>query len=248
MATARSAALIEGWSALRLETQSRAVSRWSELLDTFGSVHGAAARDRFARMRSLIMEFASVQEATYELHRGVAPHFDLFRLLGGENDELLHSRILAWIFDPYGSHAQGAELFRAACAGLGLNVEFTGREYHVRTEHKELEARIDIVAYGRDFLIYFENKIGAGEGVDQTHRESRDMASLAKRLRVPVAACTGVYVSPRRARVASPLFRSVTWQELTEAMNPTVEATGAIEVRCFLKQWFKTLARTGVDE
>src|SRR5271157_4066243 len=210
MATARFAALIEGWSALRVEAQCRAVSRWAELIDTFGATRGAAARDRLARLRSLIMEFTSVREATYEGHREVAPHFELFRLIERESDELLHSRILAWVFNPFGSHAQGADLFRAACAGLGLKVEFTGRDYHIRPEYKELEARVDVVAYGREFLIYFENKIGAGEGANQTPRESRDMASLARRLRIPIAACTGVYISPRLAHVASRSFRSVT--------------------------------------
>ena len=36
--------------------------------------------------------------------------------------------------------------------------------------------------------------------------------------------------------------------EVTEALSPAVEGIAAIEVRCFLKQWLKTLARTGVDE
>ena len=48
----------------------------------------------------------------YKSNRKIAPYFNPIDLFKVKFDEITHSNILSWTFDPYGSHNQGDLYFR----------------------------------------------------------------------------------------------------------------------------------------
>ena len=73
------------------------------------------------------------------------------------------------------------------------------------------------------------------------------MAALAARLSIPFESCLGLYLSPNRSHVAPP-FRSVTWEELAQALQKAVENIAPVEVRYFLSQWLRSLKKMGRNQ
>jgi hypothetical protein len=63
--------------------------------------------------RLLLDKCAELRRRNVDDARSVAPEHNVFRLLGLEHAEvMLHSRFLADLLDPYGSHAQGSLFLR----------------------------------------------------------------------------------------------------------------------------------------
>lgn len=216
-------------------------TRLEQLLTEFESVRSIQTGIRFSHLSGLLRDYGAVRRSVWEQKRLTAPDFSLFEVLRIDTDELSHSRTLAWTLNPFASHAQGPSFFTCACASLKLDIPDPGWEYTVRTEHREAESRIDIVVYGRRFLIYLENKIDAQEGYRQTEREARDMFRLAESLRIPKTNCRGLFISPRRVPMTETAFLSITWAEIAQAFEPLIYDVVPADVRSFLFQWLRTL-------
>lgn len=105
---------------------------------------------------------------------------DMLSVLGRQRDELTHSRLIAWLLVPTGRHGLGRAFLRgfldAAWPGEGLmssglvsvetEVTAGGLDAHGRIH----EARADIVVRGNELTVVVENKVDAGEQVDQCER------------------------------------------------------------------------------
>ncbi len=105
---------------------------------------------------------------------------DLLSVLGRQRDELTHSRILGWLLSPTGGHGLGRRFLRTLLdhvwPGEGLlqsGVVTVGIEV-TRSAADEFglsrEARADVVLVGEDVTVVIENKLDAGEQVDQCER------------------------------------------------------------------------------
>jgi len=104
-----------------------------------------------------------------------APHFNIFRVLNIERREVkLHSRFLAELLDPCGSHSQKDHF-------LNLFFEVTGlprpskptkpSNWRITVEESAAKfGRLDIVLRANGFILAIENKIDAGEQEEQMAR------------------------------------------------------------------------------
>ena len=130
-----------------------------------------------------------ILDANLERLEDMLAEFNLFDVLRIERAELQHSAFLAWLLDPRGSHRLGDYFLRRFITQAALEaqkLDFNNQfsipspfvvdgwglnDIEVFTERQAGSGRrrIDILLVGRDdeFACVIENKIGAGEGVDQ---------------------------------------------------------------------------------
>lgn len=86
----------------------------------------------------------------------LSPDFSIFDFLDTRENGI--SRILKWLLDPKGSHAQG-DLFLNRFAEL-IGFERLEGDIHCRTEFPTADRRrIDVVACAKGYAIAIENKI-----------------------------------------------------------------------------------------
>ncbi|MFO7948090.1 MAG: PD-(D/E)XK nuclease family protein [Armatimonadota bacterium] len=174
-----------------------------------------------------------------------AVDFNVFPLLRVNNDEVIHSRFLSWLFDRRESHGQ-QHLFAGALLELcGLYVEEeTLQHYSVYPEFSQAESIIDIVIYRQwDFIVYLENKINAGEQSDQLAREYRDMRRLARTLHVPEDRQIAVFLTPTgRKPVSDDAARwlCISYPQFADTLRPTLDDISDPRTKFIVGDWLKT--------
>lgn len=116
-------------------------------------------------------QFKDSCAAYAERERTEAPRFNLVRLLELERLESHHSRILADLLDPRGTHGQGALFLERFLDLIGLShikAKVASPAAHVEVTPEEritAESRPDIVVRCVPwFVLVIENKIQSGEG------------------------------------------------------------------------------------
>lgn len=110
-----------------------------------------------------LFHHAAILRATY--HR--APGFNLFSVLRSHSDEvLLHSRFLAHLLNPDGSHGCGDSLLRAFLETVGVR-GFDSASAKVQAEYKNIDIFIHNTQ-GQALVI--ENKIYARDAYEQIYR------------------------------------------------------------------------------
>ena len=145
--------------------------------------------------------------------------FNILDLTGVGSDEVKHSSILAWLFDPGSRHACGTRFLRALLKAASIPVsEEDICNCYVRTEFSGSDSIIDIlIANPGTFLVYLENKTVSPEGKDQIDREYRDMLRLGESLCVPKNMMFPVFLTPSGRRPTSGRpepWRTVSYREL----------------------------------
>ena len=146
------------------------------------------------------------------------PDFQTINLLdvfGIGRQEVPHSRFLAWLLDPRGSHGLGAAFLDAF---LRLVQQTCGREFDadlgavkVSLERGTDGGVPDITVIGHNFLCFVENKILAAEGVDQTQRYADSAEKEANRRGIPSDHVLLVFLSPRGSRPKDRRFHALAY-------------------------------------
>ncbi len=134
-----------------------------------------------------------------KLEAALSDDFSLFSVLGLRcDDELLHSRVLAWLLDRRREHGRDSLFFQAFLKAAGIVLPSSAiSTYRVQLEWAREESRIDVSAYQKEeFVVFIENKTLSDEGDEQLHREESDMERLANALRVPRARQFLVFLTP----------------------------------------------------
>jgi PD-(D/E)XK nuclease superfamily len=113
------------------------------------------------------------KEKAWELE--TAPHFNIFRVLSIERREVkLHSRFLAELLDPCGSHSQQDHFLNLffEVAGLPWPCKPTKpSDWRITVEESAVKfGRLDIVLRANGFILAIENKIDANEQEEQMAR------------------------------------------------------------------------------
>jgi len=161
-------------NSLDLSDRQNPLGEIRELLKRVDKLKEGHASERLSTIGAILEESANVEQRRLVRAREGAPQHNLFRLLGIERSEVgLHSRLLADLLDPYGSHGQGALFLQRFFQMLGRHDREIGDlagaipdtpprwEWAIGRERE----RIDISIRNRrlGILIFIENKIDAGE-------------------------------------------------------------------------------------
>ncbi len=129
------------------------------------------AEELKARLGTFWPQFQAARAAYAESERREAPKFNLLRLLGLVEVEQAHSRILADLLNPRGTHGQGGLFLEAFLDHVGLRdikpkLIAPGAHLEVFYEHPITGGRADIVVRCLpSLLLVIENKIKADESM-----------------------------------------------------------------------------------
>lgn len=188
------------------------------------SIRGAQEKRATDRIGELLRCHDEAVRARQELHASTSPMLNCWAILGLEQSEVQHSRVLAWLLDRRGSHAQGSLFLQHICteilSGNTLPDSCFRENYRVRTEVAHERSRIDIEVLSKTFVIHFEVKVTAREGEAQTDRERHDLQQKATSLSIPAERVFGVYLT----RDGSPcgdrsVFAPVGWKRIVRAVT-----------------------------
>ena len=177
----------------------------------------------------------------YESNRKVANHFNPIKLFKVKFDEITHSNILSWIFDPYGSHNQGDLFFKYSLKHFNYSIKYDPRNYKVIKEFRGYESIVDIVIYSKDFVFFIENKTLSSEGLDQTNREYRDLRRFSKKMSIKKDSNFSIFLSPKGSKPLNKNFKPITYRSLSIAFEESLEEIEAPYVGYFIKSWLNIL-------
>ena len=126
-----------------------------------------------ARIHPLLTLARTLRHYENALAKANGDRFNLFEILRLQSDEASHSRMLAELLDPNGSHAQGAVFLKRFLVELQIS-DFDADSAKVMTEVSVSDGRMDIVLRdGQRREIVIENKIFAQLQNDQLGRYHR---------------------------------------------------------------------------
>lgn len=163
------------------------------------------------------------------------PRFDPYIASGFAPDEPCLTRALSQLINPLGTHGFGPLLLKAlvcavstptndkiADAVVSAIEHGDGRGTVVREPYGDRSNKIDIVVFGRGYIVAIENKKrGGGEGFNQTPRYSAILDRIA--VRAGGVPCVAVYLSPEGANPADEKFRPLRVPDLVSAMGEALE-------------------------
>lgn len=173
-----------------MDTPITEVARLSSFLQDFRKFDEESRRRRLNALGSYLDQLGgdlkTLREKSAEQDRLYAPHFNVFRLLGIERDEVsLHTAFLAELLNPNGPHGQGHLFLRAFFDTAGKHEGFVPpskpldeHQWSVQSEvyvggGNILDLRIESPSLR--YVVVVEDKIDAGEQHDQLRRYGRWM-------------------------------------------------------------------------
>jgi hypothetical protein len=188
-----------------------------------------------------------------------APYFNIFRLLGIErNEALLHTRFLAELLSPRGSHGQGIVFLKNFFDVAGGKAGFTapsdlsaGHQWSIQCEvfvggGNILDLRIEnpILRY----TCVIENKIDAGEGDEQLSRYARWMMQSRRDYKVRQL----VFLTPtgRISKTSGEFsYACLSYRDdLVRMLNASLASISAAPVVEVVKQYLYTVERLTTEE
>ena len=211
-------------------------------------------------MLSALRSFACGNSALESLEENLV-EFDAFSFLGIATVEDFHSKMLAWLLDPQGSHAAGDYFLKRFLLETGsvAKEELDEAEWSnvavQREWHNEVDGRIgflDILVLNVDasYACAIENKVFSSEHSEQLTRYrnalSRDLAHFRR---------SYILLSPRGIVARRPDERQywtpVSYESVLRIVEDLIEngvASDEVAVTAFLDQYVTTLRRRVVPD
>ena len=129
-------------------------------------------------LRNLLKQVSLINDKYEEIAKITGENFNIFNILGVRNDEVKHSRFLAELLNPNGTHGMKHSFLKLFCEHLGItdfdssNASVTIEKYTGRiTENFEEGGNIDIIITDtQENAIIIENKIYAPDQKAQLSR------------------------------------------------------------------------------
>ena len=197
-----------------------------------------------SQINEFFEEFKKIQKKSLKHDRNLASKFNPLLLFANINDENTHSDILAWLFDPFASHSQQDLFFKAFVNHFDYDIFYDSLEYKVIREFSGLESIVDILVYGKSFVLFIENKTLSLEGEDQTNREYRDLKRLAESFGI-ADNYHAVFLSPYGQTPQNKNFKSISYQQISSALKNIRDEIGSEYVRFFVDSWIDISSEIG---
>jgi hypothetical protein len=214
-----------------------------------------------AILPTLLGGFLEARSAWVKKQVASADDFNLLQVMGVANDEVTHSKILAWLLErrlERGSHAQDNLGFRllieelGPALGAGASPQimcYPNEPYWVRREVRGKKSRVDIeIAARGKFIIHIENKIGWVESEGQTHREWQDLERRATKLGIPTSNVHGIFLTLDCSPPACEHFVAVGWHRIATMLDRFVELAQPPEVKLFVAHYAKAVRTLALRE
>jgi hypothetical protein len=218
------------------------------LLNEYQGAKGLSGHENlslFIDYADLLKTFAMAKAASIRASDKIAPDFNIFEPLGFVDKEIVHSRVLEWLFKRNGSHGQKSDFFKLFLKEHGLSKQYASyADYEVRTEVSEEESRIDIRIFkqGR-FLINIENKIFSPQGEGQLIREERDAYKTAKQLKIAKkhVHCFFLTVDPDDIPPKGSIKHIVWGRSIISCLNAYLKHVKSRSVQLFIEHYIELI-------
>ena len=220
------------------------IDEYSNLLYSYNHFRKKLIKSRLLVFNDLLDNFKKLKKFLIEKYGTEPPYFNPFYLLNITYDELTHSNILAWLFDPYGTHNQGDLFFRNFVSFNKFNVFYDNWKYKVKREYSGNESVIDILIYGRNFIFYIEYKVLSPEGHDQTNRECRDLRRLAKVLNIKEN-IHPIFLTPKGQKAKNITWIPLSYSSLAQSIEISLKEVKSDYVKQFVQSWINILKNLG---
>ena len=201
------------------------------------------------------------EDERLETLREMLAEFNLFDVLGVERSELQHSRVLAWLLNPRGSHCLGNSFLRGFLTCVTSEGDSTGVSRVspavvkgwdlVDVETVREQDWIDILVVGESdgFVCLIENKIDSEERTNQLTRYLKVVERRYPALKIVPVFLTPVGAKPSKDRDAE-RYVSLGYEETADLLRDVLETQSAAvnpNVAVFLEQYEQTLRRRILD-
>lgn len=201
--------------------EENAIGIFQKLLDGYKDKEKWFQDNSISRAKNLLEGFSEAREERKENQRTKAEDINIFEILGFTDDEVKHSKFLAWLLDPEETHAQGNLFFKHFLKSAELPIKYADLPYKVKTEVNHEESRIDIeIKSEKNFLIHIENKVSASEGDEQLQRETRDLERKRMELKVRYENAHALYLIPKgKLPDKAEKFQALYWRKVADAVK-----------------------------
>ena len=182
--------------------------------------------------------------------------FDAFAFLGISGSEEIHSKIIAWLLNPRGSHAMGESFLvkflrkaKAVTTEEIREIDWSTTDVH-REWRNVVDGQsgfLDILVLNRNarYLCAIENKVFSSEHSEQLTRYRKALEKEFENLRKSHVFLTRHGLRPRRIEEQR-FWTSVDYGMILKLVNDAINhdmAGGNDDVVAFLKQYARTLRR-----
>jgi hypothetical protein len=190
-----------------------------------------SATDRELRLQRITEEYRALVAAG----KWVSGPSDLLSILGRDRDELVHSRLLAWLCDPRARHQLGSGFLRKLIpglwpelAGLAVSGVVIDREIDRVTtvDGTTYQARADVVVHLDGATLVIENKVDAVEGPIQCERLFRVWRDEPGETRWLLLSPLGRAPASVATREAAQAWTAVSYRSLTAWLAEAIDEAG----------------------
>ncbi len=236
---------LQGFVVIHNQQVENTIVNFQKLLDGYKDVRMRFLDDSISRAKYLLDGFSEASKKRNESQRTIAEDLNIFEILGFTDDEVRHSKFLAWLLDHEGTHAQGNLFFRYFLKFAELDVTYADVPYKVKTEVKHEESRIDIeIKSEKNFLIHIENKVSASEGDMQLLRETKDLERKSSELEVNPKNAHALYLTPEgELPDEAGKFKALSWRRVADAVKVFVSEAKAERAKWVAKQYSHSIKK-----
>lgn len=223
-------------------TSENALAKFERLLKETSKLLEHRRGNMKTSIESLLAEAKPHLERIERNELLTAPRFNVFNALGVVRKEVIQSRFLAYLLSPLEQHKQDAKFLNAFLIQIGVApiVESEWARVKVYPEYPLDEyGRIDILITAPELLVAIENKVDAGEGIDQIRRYQEWMGLEKNKQNKK----TLVFLTPdgRESKTANPKSIFIpfllSYAELAEIFSPLIHTIIPCPVRAVIEQY-----------
>lgn len=211
-------------------------------LERYRALKQSHTGDINPRIETLLSELQQINSTRKAVEATEAPEFNVIKLLGVERDERAHSRVMAGLLSPRGSHGQkGLFLFKFLdrCLPQHQSLRVSDQvlpRFRVVPEKVTWFGRIDImIRLPKSFCIAIENKVDAVEGHEQLHRYSEWLARQPE----PCKALFFLTPDGRRSEqnIEATRYVRLSYRDIAEWLDECLPSLRPLALRSFLMQY-----------
>lgn len=186
------------------------------------------SRSKLDKWRESMAQMIERQDELAAEGKWVSGPADMLGIAQVARNEMVHTRMLAWLLDPRGKHRLGDAVLRrvvghATAQGEAPNPPLVVRSVHVSHWLNHTEA--DIVVFGWDFTLVIEVKVDAGEQEEQCDRLYKNYGSEPGPLFLFLT--PGGWPPHTATGAAQSAFKTVSWTQVRKMIECALESRDA---------------------
>lgn len=215
-------------------------------------------------MKELISEFEKMFEDFNNLNINSTENVNIFKILNIERTEIRHSRFLAWLLDPKGTHDLNdliLKRFLQKISDTNKDIRFDKNlnynSFEVQTEVKIEKGYIDILLASKEekIVIVIENKIESNQhevgdsGKTQTEFYREKIEKIYKSEGDNKYTCKYIYLSEQGEKTPSNEWIDIDYQVIYDILNEVLENERLkIPVKQLIENYLEILKTTDYVE